>query len=96
MILVPPHKVMGRCFRERRPIKKPRGRCKSAVLRETIDLMQTQNWKAAARYREGWKKEMEDAVTQKWPQVPKKKNYKKKKKKLGLTILSCSKALGSI
>ena len=38
---------------------------------------------------------MEEAVTQKWAKVPKKTNYKKKKK-LGLTILSCSKALGSI
>lgn len=36
-------------------------------MREAIDLMKIQNWKAAARYREGWKKEMEEAMTQKWP-----------------------------
>jgi hypothetical protein len=54
MILVSPQKkVMGRCFRERRPIEKPRGRWKGAVWREAIDLMQIQNWKAAARYTEG-------------------------------------------
>jgi len=75
MILAPPKKVMERCFRERRPIEKPRGRWRGAVLREAIDLMKIQNWKAAARYREGWRKEMEEAVTQKWAQVPK-KNYK--------------------
>jgi hypothetical protein len=63
-------------------------------LREAIDLMQIQNWKATAGYREGRRKEMEEAMTQKWAQVPKKK--KKKKKKLGLTILGCSKALGCI
>jgi len=56
MILVsPPKKVMGRCFRERRSIVKPRGRWKGAVLREAIDLMQIQNWKAVARYREVWR-----------------------------------------
>jgi len=45
-------------------------------LREAIDLMKIQNWKAAARYREGWTKEMGEAMTQKWVQVPKKNNYK--------------------
>ena len=78
MILVPPpqKKVMKRYFRERRPIKKPRGRWRGAVLREAIDLMKIQNWKSAARYREGWRKKIEEVMTQKWAQVPKKKNYK--------------------
>jgi hypothetical protein len=47
-------------------MEKPRGRWKDAVLREAIDLVQIWNWKAAARNREGWRKEMGEAMAQKW------------------------------
>jgi len=46
-----PKKVMGRCFRGRRPVGSPRGRWEDA-----IDLPQIQNWKAAARNGECWRK----------------------------------------
>ena len=42
---------MGRCFRGRRPVGSPRGRWEDA-----IDLPQIQNWKAAARNGECWRK----------------------------------------
>jgi hypothetical protein len=47
------HKVMGRCFKERRPMEKSRKGWKIAVLIEAIDMVQIWNWKAAARNREG-------------------------------------------
>jgi len=45
-----PKKVMGRCFRGR-PVGSPRERREDA-----IDLPQIQNWKAAARNGECWRK----------------------------------------
>jgi hypothetical protein len=48
--------VMGRCFRGRRSVGKPRGRKKSAVQRNVTDLLQTLNWNVAARSGEGCRK----------------------------------------
>jgi hypothetical protein len=49
-----PKKVMGGCFRGRRPVRSPRGRWEDAV-----DLLQIQNWKAAARNGECWRRKIE-------------------------------------
>jgi hypothetical protein len=47
---------MGGCCRGRRPVGKPRGRKKSAVWRNAIDLLQTLNWNVAAMSGEGCRK----------------------------------------
>jgi hypothetical protein len=65
---------MGRCFGGRRPVGKPRGRWEDTVTRVTVDLLQIRNWKATARKRKGWRKEIEEAMNQKRAGVP----YKKK------------------
>jgi hypothetical protein len=46
-------KVTGGRFRGRRPVGKPRGRCKGVVLMDAVDLLQTHNCKAPARNTEG-------------------------------------------
>ena len=51
-----PQTVTIRCCRGRRPMRKPRGRKGSAVWRDDKDLLQTLNWKVAARYGEGCRK----------------------------------------
>jgi hypothetical protein len=68
-----PKNVMGGCFRRRRPVRNPRGRWEDAFWRDATDLLQIQNWKAAARNGEGSKKKIEEAMVQKWAKAPLKK-----------------------
>lgn len=61
-------KNTGRIFGARRSIGKPRGRGVGggdAACRDAIDLLQIRKGNAAARNREGWKKEFGDAMIRK-------------------------------
>jgi hypothetical protein len=48
---------MGGCVRGRRPVGSPRRRWEDAV-----DLLQIQNWKAAAWNGECWRRKFEEAI----------------------------------
>jgi hypothetical protein len=45
--------------------RKPRGRWEDAIGMDTADWLQIRNWKAAARRREVWRKEIGEAIVRK-------------------------------
>jgi hypothetical protein len=63
-------------FWRKKAVGKPRGRWENAVRRDDI-----RKWKATERERQGWRKEIGEAMARKLTEVPKKKKKKKKKKK---------------
>ena len=62
-------KVIGEGFGRRRPLGKLRGRWDYDVWRDAIDLFHIRNWKMAARKREGWSKEIGEAMARKQTEV---------------------------
>ena len=46
------------------------GRWQHAVRGDAVDILQILNWKAAARKREGWRKEMGEAMARRRAKVP--------------------------
>ena len=77
MILVSPQKkVIGGRFGGRKPPGQPRDRWEDAGWRDDVDWLQIRNWKAAARKKDDWRKEMGEAMSRKRAEVPCKKKKK--------------------
>jgi hypothetical protein len=45
----------GRIIRRKKPVEKRAGRWKYAVRRDSIELFELRNWKAATRMRDSWR-----------------------------------------
>ena len=65
-----PKKVMGGCFGGRSSVERPGGRWQHAVRRDAVDILQIRSWKGAATMREGWRKEMGEAMARKRSKAP--------------------------
>jgi hypothetical protein len=50
---------------EKKSVRKSRGRREDAITKDTADWFQIGNWKAAARNREVWRKEIGEAMVRK-------------------------------
>ena len=53
-----------------RSLGQPIGRRQHAVHRDFVDLLQIRSWKAAARRREGWRKEIGETMARKGAKAP--------------------------
>jgi hypothetical protein len=47
-------------YRRKKPDGKPENRCDAVIRRDALDMLHIRNWKAAARKKEGWRKEIEE------------------------------------
>lgn len=50
-------------------MEKPKGRWKDDVCRKVVRVLEIRNWKATARKREVWSKEIEEATAGKWAEM---------------------------
>jgi hypothetical protein len=57
-----PKKVLGNCFGGGRPVGRPQNRWEDVIQRDTANLLRIQNWKAAARDKEEWRKKVGEAM----------------------------------
>jgi hypothetical protein len=65
-----PKKVLGSCFGGGRPVARPRNRWEDVIQRDAANLLRIRNWKAAARDKEEWRKNVGETTAQKWAEVP--------------------------
>jgi hypothetical protein len=65
-----PKKVIGSCFGGRRPVGRPRNRWKNVIQRDAANLLRIRNWKAVARDKQEWRKNVGDAMARKWAEAP--------------------------
>jgi hypothetical protein len=65
-----PKKVIGSCFGGRKPVERPRNRWKDVIQRDAANLLRIRNWKAVARDKEEWRKNVGDAMARKWAEAP--------------------------
>jgi hypothetical protein len=63
-----PKKVVGRCFGGGRPVGRQRNRCEDVIQRNAANRIQ--NWKAAARNKEEWRKKIVKVMAQKRAEAP--------------------------
>jgi hypothetical protein len=61
-----PKKVLGSCFGGGRPAERPRNRWEDAIQTYAANMLWIQNWKAAARDKEKWRKKVGEAMARKW------------------------------
>jgi hypothetical protein len=79
---VSPKKVMTGHFRGSRPTEKPRGKWEDAVWWNTTNLLQTENWKEAAKNKKGWRQNNGHVTALRQAKITQKK--KKTMKKMNL------------
>jgi hypothetical protein len=60
---------MGVGFGDGRHVEMPKGRWKDDVCRKVVHVLEIRNWKATAREREVWSKEIEEATAGKWAEI---------------------------
>jgi hypothetical protein len=65
-----PKKVLGTCFGGGRPVGRRRNRWEDAIQRDAAILLRIRTWKAAARDKEKWRKNVGEAMTRKRAEAP--------------------------